>query len=68
MNLAHVTCHSKALKRYRSPAHCIEYAKLIQWDAERSGEDFDADVEEHMQWVYRNALARAETYGIQASA
>ena len=49
----------------RSPAHCIEYVKLIQWEAERQGQEFDADIEEHMQWVHRNAVARAEKYGIQ---
>lgn len=48
----------------RSAAHCIEYAHLIQWGQERTGEDFDPDVDEHMQWVYRKALVRAEHYGI----
>ena len=50
----------------RSPAHCIEYAHLIQWDAERPGEAFDADIEEHMRWVFDKAAARAAHYGIQA--
>lgn len=48
----------------RNAAHCIEYAKLIQWPAERYGETFDADDAEHMQWVYMKALKRAETFGI----
>lgn len=48
----------------RNAAHCIEYAKLIQWPAERYGETFDADVVEHMTWVYTKALKRAETFGI----
>ena len=51
----------------RSPAHCIEYAHLIQWDAERAGEAFDADIEEHLRWVFDKAAARAAHYGIQAS-
>eukprot|EP00898_Chlorokybus_atmophyticus_P003272 jgi/Chlat1/3946/Chrsp26S04198 len=48
----------------RSPAHCIEYAHLIQWSQERSGDTFDADNPEHMKWVYDNAMLRAESYGI----
>ena len=51
----------------RSAAHCIEYAHLIQWGQERPGEEFDADVEEHMKWVYDKATARAEQFGIPVS-
>ncbi len=51
----------------RSPAHCIEYAHLIQWGRDRPDEEFDADVEEHMKWMYKHALARAQEFGIQAS-
>lgn len=28
----------------RSPAHCVEYARLILWPQERGDEEFDADV------------------------
>ncbi|WIA10224.1 hypothetical protein OEZ85_010426 [Tetradesmus obliquus] len=49
----------------RTPAHCIEYAHLILWSQQRSHEEFDTDDEEHMQWVYSNALARAKQYGIE---
>ena len=28
----------------RSSAHCVEWARLIAWEAERGGTDFDADV------------------------
>lgn len=48
----------------RSAAHCIEYAHLIQWGQERGDESFDADVSEHIQWVYERALARADHFGI----
>mmetsp|Transcript_25356 Transcript_25356/g.83349 ORF Transcript_25356/g.83349 Transcript_25356/m.83349 type:complete len:436 (-) Transcript_25356:758-2065(-) len=48
----------------RNAAHCIEYAHLIQWPKEREGESFDADNAEHMQWMYTQALARAEQFGI----
>ena len=51
----------------RSPAHCIEYTHLIQWGRDRPNEEFDADVEEHMKWMYEHALARAQEFGIQAS-
>eukprot|EP00873_Tetraselmis_striata_P019120 jgi/Tetstr1/439384/TSEL_027819.t1 len=48
----------------RSAAHCIEYAHLIQWGNERPAEAFNADVEEHMRWVYEKALERANQFGI----
>ncbi|KAH9316151.1 hypothetical protein KI387_024778 [Taxus chinensis] len=48
----------------RSAAHCIEYAHLIQWDEEYHGKPFDADNPEHMQWIYSQALKRAEAFGI----
>ncbi|CAI5482844.1 unnamed protein product, partial [Closterium sp. Yama58-4] len=48
----------------RSPAHCIEYAHLIQWGEERPGEAFDADNLEHIQWIYQKALIRAQQHSI----
>jgi hypothetical protein len=56
------------LHRRSTPAHCIEYAHLIKWNQERTGEEFDTDNEEHMRWVYDNALERAKQYGIPVSA
>ena len=53
---------------HRSPAHCIEYVHLIQWQQERGAEEFDADEEKHMRWVYDRALQRAEHFGIQVIA
>lgn len=49
----------------RTPAHCIEWAHLILWSRERQDVEFDADNEEHMTWVFTNALARAKEYGIE---
>ncbi|DBA91682.1 hypothetical protein WJX77_006601 [Trebouxia sp. C0004] len=49
----------------RSAAHCIEYAHLIQWGRDRPDEEFDADIEEHMKWMYKHSLARAQEFGIQ---
>ncbi|CAI7861927.1 unnamed protein product [Closterium sp. NIES-53] len=48
----------------RSPAHCIEYAHLIQWGEERPGEAFDADNLENIQWIYQKALVRAQQHSI----
>ncbi|KAJ3694065.1 hypothetical protein LUZ60_009545 [Juncus effusus] len=48
----------------RTPAHCIEYAHLIKWDEVQKGKAFDADDPDHMQWVYEEALKRAELFGI----
>ncbi|CAN6452864.1 unnamed protein product [Victoria cruziana] len=48
----------------RTAAHCIEYAHLIKWNEEHNGKPFDADNPEHMQWVYLQALKRAELFGI----
>lgn len=48
----------------RTPAHCIEYAHLIKWDEVHSGKAFDPDDPEHMQWVYTQAVKRAELFGI----
>lgn len=48
----------------RTAAHCIEYAHLIKWDEVNSGKAFDPDDPEHMQWVYKEALKRAELFGI----
>ena len=49
----------------RTPVHCIEYAHLIQWPKERGEEEFDVDNGDHQQWCYRNALKRAEQFGIE---
>ncbi|KAF0897860.1 hypothetical protein E2562_001586 [Oryza meyeriana var. granulata] len=48
----------------RTAAHCIEYAHLIKWNEVHPGKPFDADDAEHMQWIYSEALKRAELFGI----
>lgn len=48
----------------RNAAHCIEYAKLVMWEKAWGEEEFDADVEEHVQWVCDRAKQRADTFGI----
>lgn len=48
----------------RTAAHCIEYAHLIKWSEAHGGKAFDADNPDHMQWVYREAVKRADLFGI----
>ncbi|XP_076919800.1 NEDD8-activating enzyme E1 catalytic subunit-like [Bidens hawaiensis] len=48
----------------RTAAHCIEYAHIIKWDEVHSGKSFDPDNPEHMQWVYSEAVKKAELFGI----
>ncbi|KAK6130334.1 hypothetical protein DH2020_035926 [Rehmannia glutinosa] len=56
-------CHSIS-ETPRTAAHCIEYAHLIKWDEVHSGKSFDPDNPEDMQWVYSEAVKRAELFGI----
>ncbi|EPS63249.1 hypothetical protein M569_11534, partial [Genlisea aurea] len=48
----------------RTAAHCIEYAHLIKWPDVHGSRSFDPDNPEDMQWVYSEALKRAELFGI----
>ncbi|CAF1778447.1 BnaC09g38430D [Brassica napus] len=48
----------------RNAAHCIEYAHLIKWHEVHGGKSFDPDEQEHMKWVYDEAIKRAELFGI----
>ncbi len=52
---------------HRNAPHCIEYARLMQWSQQRPNEEFDTDKEEHIQWVYEQALKRAQQFGIPVS-
>lgn len=61
----------------RSAAHCIEHAKIVQFPEEYTDEKeggvkggsgggvtFDGDNPDHVTWVYKRALKRAESFGI----
>jgi len=51
----------------RLPQHCIEYIKLIVWTNEKPfGADvsIDGDDPQHIQWIFEQASARAQLYGI----
>ncbi|VDN83916.1 unnamed protein product [Brugia pahangi] len=51
----------------RLPEHCIEYVKVIQWHKDKpfNGEAMDTDNMEHVQWVFKAALKRANKYNIK---
>ena len=46
------------------PEHCITYAKQILWEKKRPNDSFDAENEEHIQWIYHEALERSHVFGI----
>jgi NEDD8-activating enzyme E1 len=48
----------------RQPQHCIEWAHIIAWEEHRKDITLDTDDPEHITWLYRTALARAEEFNI----
>ena len=49
----------------RQPQHCIEWAHIIKWEEERKDITLDTDDPEHITWLYKIALARAQEFNIQ---
>jgi NEDD8-activating enzyme E1 len=49
----------------RQPEHCIEWAHIIAWDEEKPFPTLDKDDPEHITWLYRKALGRAQEFNIQ---
>ena len=49
----------------RLPEHCISYAHVMMWPAQRADEKLDKDNPEHMRWIFERARERADKYGIQ---
>lgn len=49
----------------RQPEHCIEWAHVIAWDAEKPFPQLDKDDPEHITWLYQKALLRAQEFNIQ---
>jgi len=48
----------------RQPEHCVEWAQIIAWEAERGHLPLDSDDPEHISWLYSRALARARDFNI----
>lgn len=48
----------------RQPEHCIEWAHIIAWESEKPFPSLDNDDPEHISWLYKKALKRAEEYKI----
>jgi len=52
----------------RLPEHCVEWAKIIHWAKAYPGGDkisVDGDNDEHIKWLYEQALTRAKSFGIK---
>ncbi|EQL01155.1 NEDD8-activating enzyme E1 catalytic subunit [Ophiocordyceps sinensis CO18] len=48
----------------RQPEHCIEWAHVMAWDREKPFAKLDKDDPEHVNWLYRKALARSQEFNI----
>ncbi|KAF0727669.1 hypothetical protein Ae201684P_004333 [Aphanomyces euteiches] len=48
----------------RQPSHCISYASIVLWSKHFPDTKMDTDSPEHMQWVFKQAEARANQFNI----
>ena len=48
----------------RQPEHCIEWAHIIAWEKEKPFPKLDNDAPEHISWLYKKALTRAQQFKI----
>jgi ubiquitin-activating enzyme E1 C len=48
----------------RQPEHCIEWAHIIAWEEEKPFSKIDNDDPEHISWLYKKALTRAQQFKI----
>jgi len=48
----------------RLPEHCIEWANVVHWPEVWKDTKFDADNSDHMEWMYKTALKRADEFKI----
>lgn len=48
----------------RQPEHCIEWAHIIAWEQDKPFPKLDNDDPEHITWLYKKALTRAEEFKI----
>lgn len=49
----------------RLPEHCIAYAYIMLWDRHFPNTKLNKDSPDDMQWVYQQALERAQNFGIE---
>ncbi|KAF9052935.1 hypothetical protein BJ165DRAFT_1338734 [Panaeolus papilionaceus] len=49
----------------RLPEHCIEWASVLEWPRVRGDLKLDTDDPEHIGWLYKIALARANEFKIE---
>ncbi len=49
----------------RIPEHCIAYAYISLWEKHFGDRKVDKDSAADMQWIFEQALQRANTYGIE---
>ncbi|KAG0643615.1 hypothetical protein HOY80DRAFT_344353 [Tuber brumale] len=48
----------------RQPAHCVEWASILEWPRVFEDKKLDNDDPEHVQWIYEQALQRAQEFNI----
>ncbi|KAI5846979.1 hypothetical protein BZA05DRAFT_131686 [Tricharina praecox] len=48
----------------RQPAHCIEWASILEWPRVFGDKKMDTDNPEHIQWLFQTALTRAAEFNI----
>lgn len=48
----------------RQPEHCIEWAHIMAWEQEKPFPQLDNDDPEHITWLFKKALNRAEEFKI----
>lgn len=48
----------------RLPEHCIEYVSSVLWKAEFPNEKLDMDIPQHVDWILKYSLERAQMFNI----
>ncbi|KAF8334441.1 hypothetical protein F5887DRAFT_991203 [Amanita rubescens] len=49
----------------RLPEHCIEWASVLEWSRVHGDKKMDTDDPEHITWLYKTALNRAQEFKIE---